>query len=96
MLYDHLKEYNEIPLDREIPGPFSYPLKVRNGQALRNELIKEKIYIPCLWPNVVEDARISDFERECVENILPIPCDQRYHTDEMMRIIHIVFDYYNR
>ena len=45
---------NELKL-KSVYGAFMYPLLIQNGAAVRKELQKEKIYIPTLWPNVLEE-----------------------------------------
>ncbi len=69
-------------------GPFCYPYYCPNGDAVRKALVAQKIYIPTLWPNVLEngDALSQDF----AVNILPLPCDQRYTEADMERILNVI------
>jgi len=60
-----------------------YPFYTKNGVNLRQQLQREKIYIPVLWPNVKENIYNSDVEYQLADNILPLPCDQRYTTEDM-------------
>jgi len=46
-------------------------------------LIEEKIYIPTLWANVLDNVNLESVEYSYILNILPIPCDQRYGENEM-------------
>lgn len=69
-------------------GPFCYPLYCENGLKIKIELAKKRIYIPTLWPNVCEQT--WGIERDYAENILPIPCDQRYTTTDMNVVIEEV------
>lgn len=64
-------------------GPYMYPLLLENGVDFRNRLQKEKIYIPLLWPNVLKDLQDVDTEYWLSNNILPLPCDQRYTISDM-------------
>lgn len=85
-LYRFLKKYNKLKL--EVPEvAFSYPLYLDNGQEIREKLIKYKIYIPTLWPNVLEENKKDALEYKYSKNILPIPCDQRYTVEDMKFII---------
>lgn len=68
-------------------GPFAYPFYVGNGVKVRNKLAAEKIYIPTLWPNVLDDTRASSTEYDYAANILPVPCDQRYSIDDIKYIV---------
>ena len=53
-------------------------------------MIKEKIYIPLLWGNVLDENEEDSIEYKYVINILPIPCDQRYNEENMKRIIELI------
>lgn len=88
-LHNVLKTINRINL--EIPyGAFTYPLYVRNGNLIREELRQKKIYIPLLWPNVCEMCKASEFEYDFAMNLLPLPVDQRYGNDDMYYILDIL------
>ena len=67
------------------PGPYAYPLYVENGAELRKKLIENKIYVATLWPNLE-----SETARDLAENILPLPCDQRYTKEDMERIVNVI------
>lgn len=87
-LYLHENLSNSNALDIRVPdGPFSYPYYVKNGIEVRKSLVKKKIYIPTLWPNVLRYNKNSTIEYDYAANILPIPCDQRYDVQDMERII---------
>lgn len=64
-------------------GAFMYPLLVSNGAEIRKELQQKKIYIPVLWPNVLNECSEESIEYNFAKNILPLPCDQRYSEKEM-------------
>lgn len=68
-------------------GPFAYPLWVDNGPQLRDKLREKKIYVPTLWPNVLEQMPRESLEWDLAQNILPVPCDQRYGAEDMLRIL---------
>lgn len=66
-------------------GPYCYPFYCKNGMELKRKLAQKKIYVPTLWPNVrVHEGTI---EKDLAENILPLPCDQRYTAEDMRYII---------
>lgn len=86
--YLHKKLKNMNKLDLLIPnGPFAYPFYIDNGIAIRRKLGNKKIYIPILWPNVLEDCPEDSLEYDYAANILPLPCDQRYDINDMNKII---------
>lgn len=68
-------------------GPFCYPIYIENGIIVRKILANKKIYIPILWPNVLEQCSVDSIEYRFATNILPLPCDQRYSISDMERIV---------
>lgn len=81
-LHRSLKDRNLLRLS-DVPGTFMYPLLLPDGAAVRKELQKEKIYIPTLWPSVFEFCTPDAPEYDMAKNILPLPIDQRYGSEEM-------------
>ena len=74
------------PLRLRLPmGPYAYPWYCEQAVELRARLVKEGIFIPTLWPNVL--ALEKGVERELAEKILPLPCDQRYDAADMRRLL---------
>lgn len=71
---------------RHADAPFAYPFYHKNGSEIRKALISRKIYVPILWPNVGR-LPFDCLERELAENILPLPCDQRYSEEDMEYIV---------
>lgn len=71
-------------------GLFMYPLLIAEGNRIKKELIKQKIYIPTLWPGVEDFPELNDFERDLVENLVLLPIDQRYNEKDMEYIAHVV------
>ncbi len=68
-------------------GAFAYPFYVENGIEIRKALAQKKIYIPTLWPNVLDDMPKDSIEYDYAANILPLPCDQRYSIDDMKCLV---------
>ena len=67
-----------------------YPLLIQNGAAVRKELQKKKIYIPTLWPNVLEECPEGSLEYHYAADILPIPVDQRYGIEDMKYLVESI------
>lgn len=88
-LADALGPYNKLDLNR-IEGAFAYPFLLSNGATIRKELLQSKIYIPTLWPNVMDDAEVGMIEYDLALNILPLPCDQRYEIEDMKYLVEEV------
>ncbi len=73
------------------PGPYAYPFYVQNGMAIKKQLAKRKIFVATLWPNVLGTG--LDIETDFTENILPLPCDQRYSETDMQRVADTVKEF---
>lgn len=92
-LAQNLKSYNKLKIS-STTGLFMYPLYVENGEILRKELQNNKIYTPCLWPNVVSNYGDNTIEGKMSRNIVPLPIDQRYNLDDMDYIVHKIKEIY--
>ncbi len=83
-LADSLKNDNRLPDIRPV-GPYMYPFYCPNGMEVKKRLVENKIYVPTLWPNVLECKH--SLEKDYVESILPLPCDQRYGLEDMEYVV---------
>ena len=88
-LHQYLSECNELNVTH-YNAPYCYPLMIENAKKIREQLIKNKIYIPVLWGDALEALNDKAIEIKFVKNILPIPCDQRYNIVDMEKIINII------
>ena len=50
-------------------------------------MAEQKIYIPTLWPNVLCSGDL--IAKDYAENILPLPCDQRYSCKNLSYLLKI-------
>ena len=82
------KELGSINLLRlsDHAGTFMYPLYLQNGPEIRKKLQNLHIYIPTLWPDVWKWCNKNETEFKMSENILPLPCDQRYSQRDMKTV----------
>ena len=87
-LNEKLKDSNELSL-KDIEGAYMYPYYTNNAETLRKKMIENKIYIPILWPNVLEQDK-NTLEYNYANNIILIPCDQRYTLEDMQYIINLL------
>lgn len=87
-LYKKLSKYQMLKLPLNLD--FMYPLYIKNGEEVRNYLISKKIYIPKLWPNIINKNLLNEFELDYINNILPLPIDQRYDREDMDEIIKYI------
>lgn len=86
-LHQQLGGFNILNL-RLPDGPYAYPFYCENGMAAKKKLAEMKIYVATLWPNVLEND--SCLEKDYAENILPLPCDQRYTVGNMRYLVEEV------
>lgn len=86
LLEEAFGERNQLKL-RLPEGAYMYPLLVEGGRDIRDRLNRKKIYTPLLWPNVVKERQPGEFACFLADNLLPLPCDQRYSVEDMERII---------
>ena len=90
-LQESLAEHNQIVLPElsDFACPMVYPYLEKSTKNLRKLLIENKVFVARYWLNV---RRTKDFETECdmANNIIPIPCDQRYNNTDMIKIIEII------
>lgn len=86
-LHEGLENINQLNVK---PASFMYPLMVENGDEIRKKLQTKKIFIPTLWPTVFEITSSEDLEYKMVENILPLPIDQRYGIEDMEYMVQEV------
>ena len=91
LLHSRLGAMNQLAL-RPIAGAFAYPLMLDAAPALRKGLIERKIFVPTLWPNVLKEQQPGTTKYRLANNILPLPCDQRYGPEDMELIIQAVLD----
>ena len=69
--------------------PMVYPFMMITYLNFRKELIENKVFVARYWPNV-ENVEEFGLEGNMADNVIPIPCDQRYWREDMDRIIEII------
>ena len=62
-------------------GPYAYPYYCADGMNVKKKLAEKKIFVATLWPYSLTcgDSTAEDYSA----NILPLPCDQRYDSNDM-------------
>ena len=91
-LHRELESINMLNLCIPDDAPFMYPLLIENGKEIRKKLQEKKIYVPLLWPDVLKTCTPDDPAYHQAENILPLPCDQRYTQREMEMVSRTLID----
>ncbi len=86
-LAERLQTINGLPVMYPV-GPYMYPFYCHDGMEIKKKLVEKKIFIPTLWPNVLQCNKF--LEKDYAENILPLPCDQRYDLEDMKSLCDIL------
>lgn len=90
LLDDALKDSNLIHVElNDETAPMVYPY-YSNDLSLRKKLIENKVFVATYWPNVSNWINDCAFERDLMEKMIPLPCDQRCSFDDLRRIITLV------
>lgn len=90
-LHEHLKETNllDMPSMDSFVCPMVYPY-LTNDASIKQRLIENKVFVPTYWPNVLEWCDTNDLEYCLAQNMVFLPIDQRYGSDEMQRIVNLI------
>lgn len=78
-----------IPELESFSCPLSYPF-LTEDKYLKAQLIKEQVFVPTYWPNVLDWTKTGMVENNLANQLLAIPCDQRYGKADMERIVNII------
>lgn len=90
VLHECLVKINGLNIDFDnVDGPLCYPF-ISDKSKLRECLVAKRIFIPKYWPDILHRFHIPDFEKQLVEKTHPLPCDQRYHVDEMHEVCKVI------
>lgn len=90
-LHDNLNDKSLIPVKR-LNGngkvPMIYPFFVKNNEEVYSKLIREKIYCPYYWREVLN--REGDFinSKKLARSLVALPIDQRYNIEDMQYILN--------
>lgn len=71
-------------------APLYFPIFVENREALIQKLIDHRIYAPVLWPVKTEGLLENESVRRIYDQILAIPCDQRYDERDLKRLVECI------
>lgn len=95
VLVEQLDAYNTFKPAKSNPlvATFSYPF-LPAVPIPRQELFRQKIFVPTLWPDL-ENREEGGFyiERKLAKELLPLPIDQRYEVDDMLRMTNAIKRY---
>ena len=74
--------------------PLYYPIVVKDRASLQKHLVSNAIYAPVVWPKDEIQPVQCDGAENAYQNLLCIPIDQRYDTDDMNRVVETINGFY--
>lgn len=97
-LHEVFSKYNELRIaslpSRSSCIPMIYPLLIPNGESIRRSLVNNSIYVAHWWKWLLEDntlcAKLTPFEKYLINNLVPLPIDQRYQSHDMEVLSNII------
>ena len=91
-LHSELSGINELDIDEDsIVCPMAYPLLL-SKKGLREKLIADRIYVARYWDDSGGIVPKGSFSAYLSENLLPLPIDQRYTPEDMVRVINVIME----
>lgn len=91
-LQKQLSDRNLLSIENNLDFvPFVYPLMI-DDDSLKEKLNENKIYVAKYWDEALKRNELSNIEKEFINQILPLPIDQRYTLDDMARIVEVIKD----
>ncbi len=90
-LHKELGDRNELEINTsEIDPPMVYPFLVKNGGSIRKKLIEHKIFVASYWQNILPYLPEGAYENYLIENIVPLPIDQRIDDEDLKKILNLL------
>jgi dTDP-4-amino-4,6-dideoxygalactose transaminase len=72
--------------------PLGFPIRLRNRDQVRQQLFDHEIYPPVHWP--IEGIVPEEFREshQLAADIMTLPCDQRYGSQDMKKMAKVVLE----
>ena len=89
-LHEALKDKNLLSIELSKDSiPMIYPFRTHD-ENLRQNLINERVYCATYWPNVFNWCNEDKNSYILAKEIIALPIDQRYSTNEMKKILECI------
>lgn len=88
-LMQALSDIALLPKDATDFVPFGFPIRIPERKMLAALLHKNNIFAAHHWPELPSPASFTN-EHKLADLILTLPCDHRYDTRDMQRVIRVV------
>ena len=87
-----LSRYNKLKFNLDDDSvPMIYPFLV-DKSGVKQELIDRKIFVATYWPNVLDWTNCEDWEYKIANELLALPIDQRYNTEDMTGLANTLME----
>jgi dTDP-4-amino-4,6-dideoxygalactose transaminase len=88
-------ELGEFAIFPHVPAgvvPLGFPIRLKNRDEVRQRLFDHQIYPPVHW--AIQGIVPDEFKEshQLAADIMTLPCDQRYDSDDMTRMARLVQD----
>ena len=88
--HKHLRNINALEINtNNVKAPMVYPFMLEK-EGLKEWLIENKIYVATYWKNVFDWVSEKDFEFNLAKYLIPLPVDQRYEKNDLIKIIETI------
>lgn len=89
-LHAALGARNRLAIDpANIEGPMVYPYWT-DDNTLRKRLLEQRIYTATYWDEARSRPSSTQLEGSLVEQLVPLPIDQRYNLNDMRLILQVI------
>jgi hypothetical protein len=90
LLHEKFEPINALKINiKSVNAPMCYPLLI-DDTTVRQRLLENRVFVATYWSDVRDRVTIDSLEYKLMERCLPIPCDQRYREDDILRIINLI------
>lgn len=89
MMNYELGLHNELEINENMAG-MCYPFLRAGNKMLREHLLERRVYTPTWWKCVLESDSTNEFEKYLATNLIPLPIDQRYSTEQVADLAKMV------
>ncbi|NPD46745.1 hypothetical protein [Lentimicrobium sp. S6] len=76
-------------------SPFCFPIYLEDKKEFQKRMSDNDVFATHFWPKADYIHGINEKTEFIYNNLLGIPCDQRYTTQDMERVIEVIKRYYS-
>lgn len=89
-LHSKLASGNEFNINPGYASPLCYPFHCADAKKIKDKLIRNSIYIPTYWTDVLKRVEVHSSEYKLTNDVVYLPCDHRYDVSDMDRVLEII------